>query len=170
MNEKIEILKKDDIGSFYQVFAQAIKTLFPCYTPKMSDFFLNKVYTPTNFIYWINNDFKTIFVVRINKEIVGFAVVDQPYGGVSFCRWLAVLPKFQKQGLGRKLIMTWIDFSRSQGCHKVELASQPLAKAFYEKIGLSLEGERKMSYFGSDQFIFGKIIGLPNEDSIIKFY
>lgn len=169
MNSEIEILKKEDVGSFYPVFAQALKTIFPCYTQKIIELFINKIYTPANFIYWLNNNLKTIIVTKEKDKITGFIVIDQPYGGVSFCRWLAVLPKYQKKGLGRKLINAWVDFAKSQGCHKVELASEPLAKTFYEKVGLTLEGERKLSYFSVDNFIFGKIIGKPNEESMIKY-
>src|SRR4030042_1041333 len=156
MHGGISILKKEDVGGFYPIFVQAIKTTFPCYSQKMTDFFVNKIYTPANFIYWLNNNLKTIIISKEKDELTGFIVIDQPYGGVSFCRWLAILPKHQKKGLGKKLIDAWIVFAKSQGCHKVELASQPLAKAFYEKVGLVLEGERKLSYFGVNQFVFGK--------------
>jgi len=170
MKDNIIILAKEDIGGFYPIFVQALKTIFPCYSQKITDFFVNKIYTPANFIYWVNNNLKTIILTKEKNEITGFMVIDQPYGGVSFCRWLAVLPKYQKKGLGRKLINAWIIFAKYQGCHKVELASQPLAKTFYEKVGLTLEGERKLSYFGADQFVFGKIIGKPNESSMTKYF
>ena len=170
MNAEIEILKKEDVGEFYSIFVQALKTIFPCYSQKITDFFVNKIYTPANFIYWVNNNLKTIILTKEKNEIIGFMVIDQPYGGVSFCRWLAVLPKHQKKGLGKQLIEAWFVFAKSQGCHKVELASQPLAKTFYEKVGLTLEGERKLSYFGADQFVFGKIIGKPEESAMTKFF
>jgi len=170
MKVKIEILKKEGAIDFYSIFARAMKTAFPCYSPVLADFFINKIYTPVNFIYWLNNNLKTIIVARLGAEILGFAVIDQPYGGVSFCRWLAILPEHQKKGLGKKLIEAWIEMAKMQGCHKVELASQPLARGFYEKAGLTLEGERKMSYFGIDQFVFGKIIGRPNHSTMTKYY
>lgn len=170
MNSEISILKKEDVGGFYPVFVQALKTVFPCYSQKTADFFVNKVYTPANFIYWLNNNLKTILVSKEKDELTGFMVIDQPYGGVSFCRWLAVLPKHQKKGLGKKLIEAWIVFARSQGCHKIELASQPLAKTFYEKVGLTLEGEKKLSYFGVNQFIFGKVIGKPDQATMVQYF
>jgi len=166
----ISTLTKDDVGGFFPVFATAMKTVFPCYSGKIIDFFLERVYTPINFVYWLNNNLKTVIVAKQNSQIVGFAVIDQPYGGVSFCRWLAVLPQHQKKGVGTKLVESWEDLAKKQGCHKLELASQPLAKKFYEKAGLILEGERKLSYFGVDQFVFGKIINKPNEENTIKYY
>jgi len=131
---------------------------------------LDKVYTPVNLIYWLNNNLKTVIVAKKNHQFVGFAMVDQPYGGVSFCRWLAVLKQHQGKGIGRQLINTWINFAKNQGCHKIELASQPLAKKFYEKVCLTFEGERKLSYFGTDQFIFGKVIGEAKEEEMVKYF
>lgn len=170
MKMEISTLTKDDIGGFYPVFTTAMKTVFLCYGKKVIDFFLEKVYTPTNFFYWINNQYKTIIVAKKNLEIIGFIVIDQSYGGVSFCRWLAVFSQYQKQGVGRRLINAWEELAKTQGCHKIELASQPLAKKFYEKVGLTLEGKRRLSYFGIDQFIFGKVIGKPKEENLIKYY
>lgn len=170
MNFKISILNKNDIGSFYPIFAQTMQTVFTCYDKKIIDFFLDKVYTPANLIYWLNNNLKIIFVAKKSLHLIGFAMIDQPYGGVSFCRWLAVSSQYQRQGVGSKLISTWEKFAKTQGCHKIELASQPLAKKFYEKVGLTLEGERKLSYFGINQFVFGKVIGKPMEKTMMKYY
>jgi len=170
MSFQILTLAKDDIGSFYSVFTRGLNELFPGYGKNIIQFFLEKVYTPTNFYYWLNNGYKTIVVARSGDNFIGFAVIDQPYGGVSFCRWLAVLPEHQKKGVGRQLIDAWINLAKSQGCHKVELASQPTAKKFYEKVGLVLEGERKLSYFGIDQYVFGMVIGKPNEKNMTKYY
>lgn len=170
MDFEIAMLTKDDVGSFYSVFAHAMKTVFPCYGKRIINFFLEKVYTPVNLIYWLNNDLKYIIAVKENDRFVGFAMIDQPYGGVSFCRWLAVLPSFQKKGIGRKLINQWIKTATSQGCHKVELASHLLANKFYEKVGLTYEGERKLSYFGINQYVYGKVIAKPDETMMIKYY
>lgn len=170
MKLEIVLLNKEAVGSFYPIFATTMKTVFTCYSPKIIDFFINKVYTPVNLIYWLNNNLKTVVIAKEGDKILGFAMIDQPYGGVSFCRWLGVLKKHQKKGIGRKLVQAWEKLAKSQSCHKIELASQPLARKFYEKVGLKLEGERKLSYFGTDQFIFGKIIGKPNEDQIVRYY
>jgi GNAT superfamily N-acetyltransferase len=101
---------------------------------------------------------KFIFVPKVDNQIVGFAVVDEPYGGVSLLRWLGVRKEFQKHGIGSALIHNWIDLARQQHCHKAEVAAQPEAKEFYAKMGLELEGHRKKSYFGIDQYIFGKVL------------
>jgi GNAT superfamily N-acetyltransferase len=79
-------------------------------------------------------------------------------GGVSLLRWLGVKRTHQKKGLGRQLITAWLKLATDQGCHKAEVAAQPEAKEFYAKVGLNLEGHRIKSYFGIDQYIFGKVL------------
>ncbi len=84
------------------------------------------------------------------------------------CRWLGVKKEYQKQGIGHQLIEAWIGLAKKQGCHKIEVASQPEAKGFYEKAGLTLEGKRISSYFGIDQYLFGKVIGQQNDSAMTK--
>ncbi len=170
MKITIEILRAEEINDFWKVFAQVLKKEFVVYSPKIVDFFLTKIYIPLNFSYWLARNLRTIIIAKKDSEIIGFAVIDQPYGGVSFCRWLGVIRKYQKMGAGKLLVKRWLDLAKAQKCHKTEVAAKPEAKGFYEKMGLGFEGERKLSYFGVDQFIFGKIIGKPEEDEMIKYY
>lgn len=160
MEIRIELLKPSELKQFYPVFTHILSTEFPCYTPENVVYLLKEVYTPFNFEYWIREDAKYCIVAREKgkKDILGFALVDGPYGGVSLCRWLGVLRQHQKQGIGRLLIARWEELARAGKCHKMEVAAQPTAKEFYEKAGLELEGFRKKSYFGADQYVFGKIL------------
>ena len=177
MEVKIEKLQKEDLNKFWEIFVQVLKDDFPGYTKVVIDYFINKIYTRVNFGHWINIDWKIVLVADAKNskdidakdaKIVGFAVLDKPYGGVCFCRWLGVLPEFRKRGIGRKLIENFINYAKNYGCHKIELASQPVSKEFYKKCGLSLEGKRAFSYFGIDQFIFGKVIGEPRDEVMTR--
>lgn len=162
MHPSIFLLKHDQLDSFLGVFEHILSTEFPGYSKNVVRYFLDKIYTKHNFSWWLTQG-QTILVAQDNETIVGFAVIDAPYGGVSLCRWLGVLKSFQKKGKGTQLVQAWIKNAVSQGCHKVEVAGQPEAKGFYEKMGLALEGKRTLSYFGIDQYIFGKVIGIPHE-------
>lgn len=139
-----------------------LKSEFPGYTPEVVDYLLNKIYTTDTLKYWAQRKEKIIFGAYEKDSIVGFAVIDSPYGGVSFCRWLGVLKTHQHTGFGTALIQKWHDLARESNAHKMEVAGQPEAKEFYEKMGFQLEGLRKASYFGIDQYLFGKVIGSPN--------
>lgn len=168
MDIQINTLSIADLDRFFLVFVRVMKSEFPGYSADIIQFFLEKIYTRSSFFYWLENKMKTVFIAKKGNDIIGFAVIDEPYGGVSFCRWLGVLKEYQHQGAGGGLIKAWIDLAIKSNCHKAEVASAPEAKAFYEKVGLELEGMRKLSYFGIDQYFFGKVISEPNEKMMIK--
>lgn len=168
MNIKIEKLLFKDLSVFWQLFAQTIKQDFPGYSPKVVEYFLTRMYSQYNFQQWLMTGWKIVLAAKIENKIAGFAVLDKPYGGVCFLRWLGVQPAYRKKGVGKKLIAEWEAYGRKYGCHKIEVAGQPGAKKFYQKVGLRLEGKRELSYFGIDQYIFGKVIGQPKDEIMIK--
>ncbi len=158
---KVAITEVDtkNVGEFITLFQTILKHEFPGYSAESLAYFFTQGYTKSNFSYWISNKMKTVLMAYDETSIpLGFAVIDESYGGVSLCRWLGVLKTHQKKGIGRLLITTWEEIAKKQNCHKLELAAQPQAKEFYEKVGLICEGFRKKSYFGIDQYIFGKIL------------
>lgn len=163
MDITISILATNEINSFSSFFNRLLSSEFPGYSPAVVKY-LHNMYSSANFHYWLKNNYKTVFVAKEDDTFVGLAVVDEPYGGVCLLRWLAIDPHFQKKGIGRKLIQTWINYAKEKGCHKIEVAAQPEAKGFYEKMELNLEGKRDKSYFGIDQYIFGKVIGEPSDE------
>lgn len=170
MNSKpsTHILQKNELDSFFSVFSHILATEFTQYQKNVVRYLLDKIYSLDNFKYWLENNLKSILVACENDMIIGFAVIDEPYGGVSLCRWLGVSKSYQNRGIGTALIRQWIELATSQSCHKAELAAVTSARHFYEKAGLELEGLRKLSYFGIDQYVFGKIIGKVKESSIIR--
>ena len=165
---QISNLRKDEVKEFHQVFSEVLSSQFPGYTPKVIKYLLEKIYTESSFYYWLVNNSKTVLISKSNDLIIGFAVIDEPYGGVSFMRWLGIKPEFHRQGIGTSLINKWIEIARLQGCHKIEVAAQPEAKEFYKKAGLDLEGKRIKSYFGIDQFVYGKVIGNPSDEVMTR--
>ena len=158
----LSTLSPNDIEQFYPTFTQVLKTEFPGYAPEVIDFLLNRMYSVLNLRMWIQRGDKIILVAKDEEKIVGFAIIDALYGGVSFCRWLGVMHEYQHKGIGTQLIYEWERIARVQNAHKMEVAGQPTAKEFYVKRGLDLEGFRKASYFGIDQHLFGKVLGSPN--------
>ncbi|PIS09133.1 hypothetical protein COT75_03110 [Candidatus Beckwithbacteria bacterium CG10_big_fil_rev_8_21_14_0_10_34_10] len=168
MTVRIEKLIYKDFEEFYKLYSLTLENDFPGYTKPVIDYFLNKIYTREALINWLSSGWKIVFIAKNQEKILGFAMLDKPYGGVCFCRWLGVLKKARKKGIGKKLINAWLDFSKSYGCHKVEIASQPESREFYEKCNLELEGKRNLSYFGINQYIFGKTIGQPDDEVMTK--
>ena len=158
MNYTIETLTTAEIPPFFILFKEILSTEFPGYSPDTIQLFLTKLYTEYNFSYYLEKNMKTIFIVKNNTEMIGFAVIDEPYGGVSLLRWLGIQKVHQRKGIGKNLIEKWLYLATTQNCHKAEVAAQPEAKEFYAKAGLILEGHRIKSYFGIDQYIFGKVL------------
>lgn len=163
MEINIEKLNLLELDQFMQIFTTVLQEGFPGYSKAVIDYFVNKAYNRNSYHYWLTTGWKIIYVAKADNKIVGFGVIDKPYGGVCFMRWLGVLPEFRKKGLGKQLVEAFVRFSQSYGCHKIELAAQPEAKDFYLKCGLFLEGKRNLSYFGIDQYIYGKVINKPND-------
>ncbi|MDO8498048.1 MAG: GNAT family N-acetyltransferase [bacterium] len=163
MEIQIKELKQDRLDEFYGLFSHLLHHDFPGYTPAVQQYLLEKVYTRSAFEYWLDHNLKTIFVASVDTVIVGFAIVDEPYGGVSLCRWLGVTEKQRGKGVGTLLIHKWLEHAKLLGCHKAEVAAQPEAVSFYKKVGLEDEGFRKSSYFGIDQTIFGKVLAQPSD-------
>lgn len=168
MDIEIHAIHQTEVDRFWNLFVEILQSQFPGYSKKVLSFMTEKIYTRTAFIYWLSQSMKTVFVATDKTVPVGFAVIDEPYGGVSFCRWLGLKPEYQRKGIGTSLINIWIDHAVSSGCHKVEVAAQPVARDFYKKVGLTEEGMRKSSYFGIDQYVFGKVIGQPKDVVMTK--
>lgn len=169
MNIQIHHLDYTNLNNFHSLFSEILSTEFPGYSEKVVKYFLEKIYTRNAFSYWITQHSKTVFIASVDNALAGFTVIDEPYGGVSFCRWLGVKKDFQNHGIGSLLIQNWFQIATQQDCHKVELAAQPEAKGFYEKVGLILEGERKQSYFGINQYLFGKVLKTPSDDQMVRY-
>ena len=168
MNIEITSINHTDVDIFWHLFADVLHSEFPGYSKKVLKFMTEKMYTRNSFMYWLDHSMKTVFLALADGMPVGFAVIDEPYGGVSFCRWLGIKKEYQRHGIGKKLIQMWLELARESGCHKAELAAQPQARDFYKKAGLDEEGLRISSYFGIDQYVFGKVVGKPNDDMMTK--
>lgn len=164
----IKNLSAENLEEFYPFFSQLIFDNFSFYDEKIRRYFLEVVYTQKNLFFWIKNNQKTVITFAKKNQFFGFALIDAPYGGVSFLRFLAVKKEYQNQGIGKKLIAAWKKLAKDQGCHKMELATTPLISGFYQKLGFEKEGLMPLSYFGINQVLMGKVIGKPNIKNIIN--
>jgi len=172
MNIQIEKLKPEEVIQFHEIFKAVMEKGYD-YPLKVKEYFINRLYSLANFDYWLKYGYKTILVPKIGTvpnvfQIIGFLVYDEPYGGVLLCRWLGIVSEFRHQGIGKMLMAEFVKDAQALGCHKVEVAVQFDARDFYEKCGLSQEGFRSKSYFGQDQYLFGKVIGEVDEEKVTK--
>lgn len=166
--QTITYLESKDLDQFYEVFVNVLHTQLSGYSSKVLNYLTTQIYPRHAFALWLTDGSRIIITTKENKTTVGFAVLDRPYGGVSHCRWLGVAPEHQRKGIGTKIVIEWIRYAKSVGCHKIELAGHPQARGFYEAIGLESEGKKQTSYFGVDLYMFGKVIGEPDEHSMTR--
>ncbi len=130
-----------------------VKTWQATYRGIMSDQFLNQL-DLRNFEKRWRERFKedgpsvVTFVALIGDEIVGFAVGDKPRIEISDCDCelyaINILPKAQKQGLGKKLMKAVVLNFANQGFQSMFLQvaeKNTNARQFYSHLGAQEMGE-----------------------------
>ena len=109
-----------------------------------------------------------VFVARFGKEIIGvtgYWYDDYAESGVYWLGWTYVDRKYQRQGIGQKLLDRVIRELKKQKARKlyVDTSSRSLyrpAIRFYLANGFKREGKFKDYYQkGEDQIVMGKEIG-----------
>ena len=98
----------------------------------------------------LNENREMVFVAELNARVVGFIHVEKYnvlyLDSMVNILGLAVLSNYQKQGLGRKLIDTAIQWAKEMGIYTLRLNSginRKEAHQFYRRIGF---GEEKEQY------------------------
>lgn len=100
----------------------------------------------------IDNDWEAdgeLFVAEVDEQVVGYITtrIDR-YTKIGWIPNLAVLPEYQKRGIGRQLIEKALDYFRSEGMllAKIEtLERNEVGKYFYPKMSFK-EVARQIHY------------------------
>ncbi|MFB2983136.1 GNAT family N-acetyltransferase [Microseira sp. BLCC-F43] len=80
-------------------------------------------------------------VAVCHNQIVGSARLRELSTELGSIAYVAVLPEFQNQGIGRKLIKKLIETATEKNLKRLRLRSRISALNFYQKLGFSPEGE-----------------------------
>lgn len=91
--------------------------------------------------------------VKISEQgaLLGAFCVTLPEGGVSTLIWLLVAPEAHGQGLGTALFHQACAQAKTLGAHKLKLTTPcPKNVAFYERMGMRIEGRHLRHWFGVD--------------------
>jgi len=99
----------------------------------------------------INEKTEIFFGYKQNNELIGYVTMIPSFPGYKHCEvyWLAVKKKFQKQGIGKKLMKFIENFAKNKGFRKVCLYTgkeMKNAQLFYKKIGYEFVNEFKNFY------------------------
>ncbi|MCL7754493.1 GNAT family N-acetyltransferase [Polaribacter sp. Z022] len=90
----------------------------------------------------------TIYKYLINKDIVGFYILNRVNIRTSILEFLFISPKFIKQGLGKKLLLHAIEKCKKESCVIINVLSDPNAEAFYAKHGFKIIAQIESSVPG----------------------
>ena len=102
--------------------------------------------------YCLKNRECVVLAARDRRRVVGFAVMEF-YDEHAHLSLLAVLPGYQRQGIGKQLV-EWLEASaRTAGIFAVRLelrAGNDHARRFYERLGYLEAGRRPAYYAGRE--------------------
>lgn len=92
-----------------------------------------------------------IIKAMIKKKVVGFLIWLKENPKVAYIWWLVVLPKWQKRGIGEKLL---------------EVALKEIQKRNFQKVWAKIKNDNFPALFLSLKFHF-YIKGISNEDGVM---
>ncbi len=78
------------------------------------------------------------FVVAVDKktnETIGMARVLSDRVSDAYIQDVIVLPEYRKRGIGKKLMLSLIDFCKKREVSWIALISEPNQEDFYKKLG-----------------------------------
>lgn len=93
------------------------------------------------------------------ERIVGLLLGTPPEGGVGTIIWVLVAREYQRKGIGRQLFEEACERYRNMDGHKVKLTvPNKETVRFYEKLGMSVEGEHRNHWWHVDIWSMGKTL------------
>lgn len=155
-------IKVQDLNQFRKTYKNTFKTLFPDYSNRIKDFFVSEKYVE------IMMKLPLKLGAFDKEKLVGYLLADKHFGGVIFTFWLAVIPSYQRKGVGKKLLKRIEEIGHEQGVHALYLHSDARHVGYYISRGYEVLAFDKKTYFGTDDYIMKKLISEPDEDKFLK--
>jgi len=80
-------------------------------------------------------------VAKCNHRVVGTMILTVDNNKAKM-RQVAVLFKFQSEGVGKKMVEVFEQLSKSKGLNSIVLHARETAVSFYKKLGYTTEGDQ----------------------------
>jgi ribosomal-protein-alanine N-acetyltransferase len=114
---------------------------------------------------YLDNEIERYFVIELNHEIIGAGGInfenDYTVGKIS---WDFIHPKYQKLGIGRKLLQHRLDILKSmKSIETISVRTSQLTFKFYEKNGFILT-EIKKDFWAKGFDMYKMIYKLEREE------
>lgn len=134
---RVEEATFDDAQEILDVINSSNREAFGQIIPK--EYFREPIITREGFDECLNK--MTFYVHRQEDVVVAVAALSIEDEDIGRIRWVYVLPKFQKQGIGTALILHLERVARERGLRKTRLVTDNNAEwaiTFYKKLGYTL--------------------------------
>lgn len=134
---QVEEATFDDAQEILDVINSSNREAFGQIIPK--EYFREPIITREEFDECLNK--MTFYVHRQEDVVVAVAALSIEDEDIGRIRWVYVLPKFQKQGIGTALILHLERIARERGLRKTRLVTDNNAEwaiRFYRKLGYIL--------------------------------
>ncbi len=105
----------------------------------------------------------------VDGKLVGYLLAYKPFGGVLYIAWLAIIGKFQRQGIGSLLLKRTEILALRMGAHNIHLLSEKRDIPFYRKNGFEAIGLDRKGYFGVNDYHLKKLIQEPKEENFLRY-
>ncbi len=165
----------NDLDKFHAFFTKRLKKDFlrsrdnpDNYSALTIEYLYNEQFNKKYFTDKIKSGNKIVYLALDNREIIGFLVVETIDGGVSFGLWLAVDEDQRGKGVASSLLKLWEKEVIDWGGHNIYLYTEKRNLQFYKKRGFTFIGLIPKSWFGSDHYLFHKIIQEPKEENYLR--
>jgi len=95
---------------------------------------------------WVKEDIKRgviYFICELNNTPLGCVAFEMPETGTAYLNRLSVIPSARNAGIGKKLVIHHLDYSRDKNINKISIgiiAHHSELKEWYKQIGFQ-EGE-----------------------------
>lgn len=162
-NSIVKPLFEEEKDQFMILFKTVLQQDFPEYSDKTKKYIIERVF-PRDIVL---SEAITFGAWQENK-LIGLVNAIILEGGIAVYSWLMVDKKYRKQGIGRKLMQYTEAKLRSLGIHTVQLYSAEWNKEYYKKSGFELVGLHKQAWYGSDDYLFIKILQEPKEENFLR--
>ena len=145
---KVRVFKETDLGQVKNLIDKTIDTSYAYYPTEFINYWKNNVHSKDSILKDALEGFT--LVAELNKEIVGTGTLV----GSEILR-VFVNPRFQRKGIGKKIMSLLEEHARENGVDAVYLTSTPVSKSFYDSFGyqtierkiFSEENSQKVGYF-----------------------
>lgn len=151
----VSLGKLSEFEKFYKFFSNSLRVQFPEYPKSAINQYLTESYAPKTLKKQLKNHKKFLFLAHDkNKEIIGYLLIAQTFGGISLAFWIAVDEKFQNIGIATSLVHLWEEFAKKNKSHALQIWTVERNRDFYKKRGFIEAGKLPNFWFGIDHYLF----------------